>query len=375
MGLSHLVISDFRNLTSVTLTPMLHGFNFIHGHNGSGKTSLLEAIYYLSLGRSFRSIQADRVIHYRAQKLSIVGRLMIDDQSALVGLERYVDGKIKLRINGEDAPSIATLASLVPVQLIDSHCHSLLDAGPGCRRKYMDFGLFHLRNDFLRLWRQYERALKQRNAALRNQAPRKELDSWTPELTDSAMQLDQMRLDYLNCLMPLLTQMIETLLPIARLKISYLRGWDKHSDYADILRKTTDQDYRLGYTQQGPHKADLKIIINDIPAKDILSRGQQKLFVCAMILARGSLLQQHANKTPVYLVDDLPSELDIVSRSSLIALLSKQKAQVFITATEDGVWHNLIDSNSPRKMFHVEHGKISETNTSGVMNSECTSEL
>ncbi len=368
MGLSHLVISEFRNLASVTLTPLLQGFNCIHGANGSGKTSLLEAIYYLSMGRSFRSIQADRIIRYDAQKLSIIGRLSMDDQGIPVGLERYADGKIRLRINGEDVSSIAPLASLIPVQLIDSHCHSLLDAGPSFRRKYMDFGLFHLRNDFLRVWRQYERVLKQRNAGLRYNVPKKELDSWIPELVNSAMQLDQMRLDYLSYLMPLLTQTIEELLPIFKLKINYFRGWDQHCEYADILRKTTDQDCKLGYTQNGPHKADLKIKINDIPAKDILSRGQQKLFVCAMILARGSLLQCHAKKTPIYLIDDLPSELDNASRDRLIALLSKQEAQVFITTTENETWPDL--RNSPMKMFHVEHGRISEINISGVIKSE-----
>jgi DNA replication and repair protein RecF len=371
MGLSHLVISEFRNLTSVTLAPKLQGFNCIHGVNGSGKTSLLEAIYYLSMGRSFRSLQTERIIQYNAQKLSVLGRLSMDDQSSTIGLERYADGKIKLRVNGEDVSSIASLASLIPVQLIDSHCHSLLDSGPGFRRKYIDFGLFHLRTDFLRLWRDYERALKQRNAALRCHAPRKELDSWIPELANSAMQLDEMRCDYLSYLMPLLTDTVKELLPISQLKINYFRGWDQGGDYADILRKTANQDYKLGYTQNGPHKADLKIIINDIPAKDILSRGQQKLFVCAMILARGSLLRCHANKTPIYLVDDLPSELDNTSRASLIALLLKQEAQVFITTTDEETWHHRI--KSPIKMFHVEHGGISEINTNGVIKSEPTS--
>lgn len=362
MGLSLLDISEFRNLVSVKLHPVSEGFNFIYGKNGSGKTSLLEAIYYLSLGRSFRSSQVERVIRCSANKLSIFGHITTASaQSIPLGLERHIDGKVKFRISGEEVSSVAELASLIPVQLIDSHCHNLLDSGPIFRRKYLDFGLFYQTNDFLRIWRHYERALKQRNAALRNHASRKELDIWTRELINSAIQLDQLRCDYVDSIVPLLTRTLAELLPLPSLKIAYYKGWEHGNNYTEILLKTIDKDYQLGYTQCGPHKADLKIRINDIPAKDILSRGQQKLFVCAMILARGALLEGHINKAPIYLVDDLPSELDIASRSSLMGLLSRQKAQIFLTATEDRVWGDFLISN-PRKMFHVEHGHVSEMN-------------
>ena len=360
MGLSLLDISAFRNLASVKLHPVSEGFNFIYGKNGSGKTSLLEAIYYLGLGRSFRSSQLDRVILYSANKLSIFGHIVTTPAHYVsLGLERHVDGKIKFRISGEEVASITELASLIPIQLIDSHCHNLLDSGPVFRRKYMDLGLFYQTNDFLRIWRHYERALKQRNAALRSRASRKELDSWTGELIDSAIPLDQLRRDYVDSLIPLLAAALAELLPLPNLQITYYKGWEKGNNYTEILLKTIDKDYQLGYTQYGPHKADLKIIINDIPAKDILSRGQQKLFVCAMILARGALLQSRINKAPIYLVDDLPSELDIASRSSLIGLLSRQKAQIFVTATENKGWGDFLISN-PQKMFHVEHGQVNE---------------
>ncbi len=367
MGLNLLDISEFRNLASVKLYPIAKGFNFICGQNGSGKTSLLEAIYYLSLGRSFRSFQIDRVIRYSANKLSIFGHVSIDPAQLVshipLGLERHRDGKIKFRINGEEANSITELASLLPVQLIDSNCHHLLDSGPVFRRKYLDFGLFYQTKDFLQAWRHYERALKQRNAALRSHVSRKEIDIWTNELIHSAQLLDQLRCGYVDLLIPLLINALTELLPLTDLKITYLKGWENSKSFGEILHKTVERDYQLGYTQFGPHKADLRILINDIPAKDILSRGQQKLFVCAMILARGTLLQSHANKTPIYLVDDLPSELDVVSRSSLIRLLSKQKAQVFVTATENNVLDG-FSINIPTKMFHVEHGHVNEMNAS-----------
>ena len=203
MGLSLLDISEFRNLASVKLHPVIEGFNFIHGKNGSGKTSLLEAIYYLSLGRSFRSSQVDRIIRYSTSKLSIFGHITLDyAQFMPLGLERHRDGKINFRINGEEVCSIAELASLLPVQLIDSNCHHLLDSGPVFRRKYLDFGLFYQAKDFLRMWRHYERALKQRNAALRHQVSRKELESWTNEVINS------------NPVRPAASYYVETLVPL-----------------------------------------------------------------------------------------------------------------------------------------------------------------
>jgi DNA replication and repair protein RecF len=360
VGLSHLDITDFRNLSAVKLEPVVTGFNYIYGNNGSGKTSLLEAIYYLSLGRSFRSAMLERVIQKTANKLSIFARLSAQNgQLISLGLERNLDSEIKIRIDGNDVRSIAELAGLLPVQIIDSHCHSLIDAGPVYRRKYLDWGVFYLNNDFLRIWKQFQCALKQRNAGLRSQIAPKELEIWTQELIKSALQLEQLRNEYLSLLIPLLETTIGELLSVTELKIKYYSGWDITKDYQDVLRQSIGRDYQLGYTQLGPHKADLRVTVRGVPAKDILSRGQQKLFVCGMILARGTLLQRCAGKSPIYLIDDLPSELDKVSRASLIALLSRQNAQVFVTAVECDRQSD-FSTNSPLKMFHVEHGKVSE---------------
>lgn len=358
MTLHFLDIAGFRNLVAVKLQPISHGFNFIYGDNGSGKTSLLEAIYYLSLGRSFRSHIVERVIHHSEDKLGIFAHVALNaGQQVPIGLERHAGGDLKLRMNGKDVYSIAELANLLPVQLIDTHCHHLLDAGPAFRRKYLDWGIFYLNKSFLQRWRLYDRALKQRNAALRGQLSKKELDSWSHELIDYAQQLDTMRREYVGRLIPVLEQTIAELLSIADIQMTYYPGWDRNYGYAEILQQSIDRDCQLGYTQYGPHKADLKVMIKRVPAKDILSRGQQKLFVCAMIMARGAILQSSSNIRPIYLVDDLPSELDVINRTNLLALLSRQEAQVFITAVERNSCDNFI-TNSSVKMFHVEHGIV-----------------
>ncbi|MBV8802554.1 MAG: DNA replication and repair protein RecF, partial [Gammaproteobacteria bacterium] len=201
--------------------------------------------------------------------------------------------------------------------------------------------------------------LKQRNAALRNQVSFKEIDIWTQELILYGEQLERLRCDYLQLLIPLLENTIVELLGLSELKINYYRGWDHAKNYQDFLSQAFNRDMELGYTQFGPHKADLKLTIKGVPGKDILSRGQQKLFVCGMILARGMLLKKCVNKNPIYLVDDLPSELDKTSRISLMTLLSKQNAQIFVTAIEC-INENIFLVNNSLKMFHVEQGNVKE---------------
>jgi DNA replication and repair protein RecF len=358
MPLTRLEITDFRNLATIKLEPVPTGFNLIYGMNGSGKTSLLEAIYYLSLGRSFRGSLTSRIVRHTTDKFLIFAqKLLLNDQTVPIGIERALQGDLKIRVAGNDVQSIADLADLTPLQLINSQCFSLLDGGPVVRRKYLDWGVFYYKADFFRAWRDFAQALKQRNAALRSQRPAKEIEIWTQELVAKACQLDELRREYIGRLLPLLHETLEQMISLSGLEISYYAGWDDAVLYADVLGNSIDKDRYAGYTQFGPHRADFKVKIGGVPAKDILSRGQQKLFVCAMILAQGALLHSCANKKPIYLIDDLPAELDSVSRTRLIALLSQQETQVFVTAVECESLSAAL-AGLPCKMFHVEHGQV-----------------
>lgn len=360
MTLLRLDVSDFRNLISAKLTPVFDGFNVIYGNNGSGKTSLLEAIYYLSRGRSFRSPLASRIINKNADKFSVFAQIQTNAQQQIpIGIERQRGGDVKIRVAGQNEVAISELVRLTPALLINSNCYNLLDGGPVFRRKYLDWGAFYTGNDFLRIWKQYERALSQRNAALRKRASKKELETWTNELIQHALPLDQLRRELVQQLMPFLQGSLNDLLQLPGLTMSYQPGWNEDEEYADAITQSIESDMSMGYTQAGPHRADFKLAIKGAPLKDILSRGQQKLFVCAMIIAQGALLQKCTNKRPVYLVDDLPSELDIPNRANLLALLSRQNVQVFITAVEREDLTTLAEQGLT-KLFHVEHGDVTE---------------
>lgn len=359
MSILKLDISGFRNIVSTKTELSSEGFNLLVGNNGSGKTSFLEAVYYLSLGRSFRSATNSPLIHHASDRFAMHSSIMMPNQQQKIsaGIERLRGGDFTVRLGGKDVDSIAEIAHLLPVQLINSNCYSLLDSGPSFRRKYLDWGVFYHTKEFLPIWRQYRKALKQRNAGLGLKVSRRELNAWDDEIVQYALLLHQMRQEYLDKLIPLLNELVSNLLSLENLSIRYYPGWDEGIAYRDILERSISKDMHIGYTQYGPHRANLDIAINKHAAKDILSRGQQKLFVCAMILAQGALLNMSRNKRPIYLVDDLPSELDLTSRSNLIALLSKQEAQVFVTTVENNVFDG-CSITKPVKLFHVEHGNL-----------------
>lgn len=361
MSFTKLSITNFRNFTTAYLEALPQGFNLLYGINGSGKTSLLEAIYYLSYGKSFLSNLSSRVIKHSADKLILSANINREASSPIIsaGIERTQNGKLTIKIAGNEANTVAELAALNPTLLINSQSFCLLDGGPAFRRKLIDWGGFHKNPDYLRSWRQCMLALKQRNAALRQKRHKAEIKSWDLELIEKTEVLHKYRLEYVNFFIELFNDLIGSFLQLQNLKLEYFPGWDSKESYASVLCSAYERDFSLGRTHFGPHRGDLSIKINDIPAKDILSRGQQKLFVCAMILAQGMLLKS-LNKKPIYLIDDLPAELDSMNRRNLIKLLSEQNTQVFVTAVE----HTLLQksfADAPMKMFHVEHGTLRES--------------
>lgn len=370
MALSQVFINDFRNLEKIELQPLTEGFNFLYGQNGSGKTSFLEAIYYLGHRRSFRSLSADRLIRYSSDRFNVFSN--INDQSGQfipMGVERLQEGELRVRIDGQDVSTISELAAFLPIRLINVHSHHLLEGSPIFRRKYLDWGIFYQNKEFQAVWFRFKRLLKQRNAALRMRASGSELASWTRELIETALIFHDLRVSYLEQLLPFLKAILgkglSHFFDLSGLTIDYLQGWDETKPYEEVLAAALPRDLERGFTHFGPHRGDLSFKINRIPAKEVLSTGQQKLLVCGMILAQGALLAGLVNKRPIYLIDDLPAELDTQSRSWLIGTLAEQQAQIFVTAVEQEAMSGILAQlGSPVKMFHVKHGTITEVSNS-----------
>lgn len=356
MILSQLELYQVRNLVEAKLTPS-PGVNLIFGANASGKTSLLEAIHILSTSRSFRTLHIQHIIQREKQLLRVVGKVAdTTGKEISLGIERDKE-QVQMRLAGEKILSAAKLTSILPVQIINPDVHKLLEQGPKYRRQFLDWGVFHVEQSFHDLWREYNRILKQRNAALRMGSRQKDIQVWDKGFVECALKITQLRETYLANILPLLQEYIEQLIGFQP-DISYSRGWQREEDLLNKLKSNVETDMAQGYTRAGPHRADLLIKHNNLPAQASFSRGQQKLLVSAMRLAQISYLKKQTGQHTVLLVDDLAAELDEDKRSRLLRLFKETAAQLFVTVTEADLvdvsaWENV-------KMFHVEHGKIKE---------------
>lgn len=357
MPITQLIINHFRNLNALTIEPQA-GINIFYGQNGSGKTSILEAIYFLGLGRSFRTSLVQRIIHHDAQQLLLFASLQYQDRIQPIGVERSRQGDKKIRLNGETITSLAPLAKQLPLQLLTTESHRYFHDGPKPRRQFLDWGVFHVEPSFHTTWQQYQKALRQRNASLKSHLPQREIEVWNPEIIHLSTLFDEYRKNYIAQLQPILTQLLSTVLPETDLHLRYSRGWSQERDLDEVLSSTLLRDQQLGYTQYGPHRADLQLYAEKTPVCDFLSQGQQKLAAYALHLAQGLLLQKCTAQSPIYLIDDLPSELDPEKRRFVTSILTQLRSQVFITGITLPELSDMVPANHPTRMFHVEHGQI-----------------
>jgi DNA replication and repair protein RecF len=372
MTLKRLLIKDLRNLKAVDICPSSR-INLFYGENGSGKTSVLEAVNVLALGRSFRGHKHKTLINNGETAFVIFGKVASHDGVDLpLGVSRRTDGSSSFKVNGIVVSSIADLANAFPVQVINSDAFLLLDGPPSVRRQFMDWLVFHVEPTFFQLWKDCQRCLKHRNTILRrdrmaglkvpNQA---ELRSWDQELIYLTEQIHVLRERWVERCNKVFYQLIEDYVGIKGINIGYSTGWDSHKSYADALEEATGRDFQLGYTHVGSNRADLKIRVDSHNASELLSRGQQKLLVCALKIAQGFVFSEATGRKTAYLVDDLPAELDVGNRKLLANWLGVMGTQIFVTGVDAAplleTWHDMPELEI--KLFHVEQGNVKEVGT------------
>ena len=361
MPIRQLQVSGVRNLQPLTCEPHPQ-VNFIYGANGSGKSSVLEAIALLAAGKSFRTSVIKNVLNLESDRVEL--SFGIDDPdlgSCELESLRLRSGDHLLKLNGSVLTSQAEAAHWLPVQIIEPNTFRLLAGSPEERRAFIDWGVFHVEHDFMEQWKTFRKQLKQRNAVLK-QKEDEWLNVWNAGFLESAKVIDQQRQKYLKRFTPEFERILKQLDPAIDVSLAYYPGWDRHSDLEDVLERQQERDMTLGYTQSGPHRAELRIKCDKLQAVEVLSRGQQKTVVAALKIAQGYLFQSESGRSPIYLVDDLASELDQKHRMALCQLLEDLKCQVFITSIEK---EKLTDVWQPvaSKVFHVEQGYLNEEST------------
>ncbi|HHI93074.1 MAG TPA: DNA replication/repair protein RecF [Gammaproteobacteria bacterium] len=352
MAIRSLEVRHFRNLKDIHIKP-LPGLNYIIGPNGSGKSSLLEAIHCLGRGKSFRTHKTNRLICEGCSSFTVLGHVQQRGRQFTVGMHRE-RSKSTIKLAGRLIARSSELTQALPVTVLEPGLHRLIEEGPEYRRKFLDWGVFHVEHGFHHIWNTYRRVLAQRNAALRSGGARASIINWDQELVQTAVQLDQARQRYLTDLMKYVPIYSQKFPDLTAVRITYQRGWREGEAYADYLAAQYVSDKERGFTQFGPHRADLRIRIQGVDAREYLSRGQQKVLVALLVLAQCEQMRMR-DTSVVVLVDDLPSELDTEKRNILMQSLTETGAQIFLTGTDRSLFP--LD-NSEHGMFHVEQGRV-----------------
>jgi DNA replication and repair protein RecF len=350
MSLAELTVSNLRCIENAKLD-VTGGLTLIWGGNGSGKTSLLEAMFLLGRGRSFRTRNTDRLIRRGSDHLRVVGRLgTASDSSLVIGVELAGEG-VAARIGGRTAGSLAELSQAFPVQAIEPGVHRLVEEGGAGRRRWIDWAVFHVEPQFVDTWVRYTRALKQRNAALKTDPAQAAL--WDGELARLGEMIAGSRERLLKQLEPHWQDAVSALsgLPV---ELHYLRGWSQEHSLQEALVAARARDEARALTHAGPHRADVAVRLYGRPAREVLSRGQQKLVAVAMMLAQLRFLQAATATTPTLLLDDPAAELDAEHLERFIAQVSQLKSQLVVTSLHPQ--SRLF--GSPARSFHVEHGRV-----------------
>lgn len=354
MRVSQLQIRDFRNLKHVDLSPC-EGVNLITGANASGKTSLLEAIYYLSHLRSFRTPHLADLIHHDSNKLQLFARVINNSHEIPIGIRRGCES-LEVRADQRPVRRVADITAMLPVLAIHPDSYRLLTGSPSQRRQFIDWGVFHVEHGFFDAWQRYKRALSQRNAALKSKQKADYCTIWDQQIDEAAAHIDRLRSAYLSSLQPLMQNLIGCFFPQHTVTIEYKRGWKTGISLSDALTACFERDRRYGFTSVGPHRADLIIQVNGKSAQTAISRGQQKLMVALLRLSQAQSFVQSGDRRCLLLYDDLAAELDIENRHKVLSVLEQMPIQLFLTAIEPGQID--IRTSRTQRMFHVEHGRL-----------------
>ncbi len=290
MSLSRLLIKDFRNIEHADLA-LSPGFNFLVGANGSGKTSVLEAIYTLGHGRAFRSLQIGRSDPPRAGCVCSAwpsagrraGNRHRPDQRQTGRQQGAYRRHRRPQSGGAGAPDADAADYAGGVYFYST-------AAPNTEEHSLTGDAFITKPDSSPPGAIWKRLVKQRNAALRQVSRYAQLRPWDLELIPLAEQISRWRAEYSAAIVEDMADTCQQFLPEFTLTFSFQRGWEKETDYAEVLERNFERDRMLTYTAHGPHKADFRIRADGAPVEDTLSRGQLKLLMCALRLAQGEFL-------------------------------------------------------------------------------------
>jgi DNA replication and repair protein RecF len=333
VSLRHLELTDFRTFGAAQLSPEPEGTTAITGDNGTGKTSVLEALAYLGTRRSFRGAPPDALVRTGAESAIVRASFETAERNILVEAEIRPAGRSRTRVNRKDVSGRAALASAAPCTIFSPEDLTLISGGPRGRRDLLDDTLSLLDAEGTRAADETERVLRQRAALLRQSGGRvttdvtTTLEVWDQRLADAGKVLVAARERLAGELEVLVAAAYGRLAGTARpstVEQRYQRSWD--GELLDALAASRNDDLRRGLNTVGPHRDDLMIVLDGRDARTHASQGEQRCLALALRLGIHELVRARTPVAPTLLLDDVFSELDPARSRALVAELPAGQA-------------------------------------------------
>lgn len=321
------------------------------GPNGSGKTSLLEGLHFLSYGRSFRTAERQQLVKAGSQGFRLVAGVE-DPFGTSEVIARFANAQLSVEIDGRPAAGIGEAAGRIRTHLIDPSVHRLIEGSPQERRRLLDTGVFHVEPTYLSEWRRYRRILKQRNAALRGPSPERNAVIWEPELCAAAAAVDQARTAYVERWSAIFRSTAASL-GLTGASLAYKSGWAAKVPLSEALKEARGRDLTFGVTSVGPHRAEVAILLEGKSARRVVSRGQQKLLAGALVLSQLRLVHS-SGYHPLLLIDDPGAELDVDNLGKFLAVIGSLPVQIIAAATFPAA----LEALPNLRLFHVKQGGL-----------------
>lgn len=360
MQILDLKLVNFRNYDKINIT--FSNNNIIYGKNGMGKTNLIEAIYVLSLTKTFRSNNEKILIKDDCELLKITGNIKdkINKEYQIIITK---SGK-RVKVDNNVYKKISDYISKIKVILFNPNDLQIIKDSPSIRRKLLNVSISQLDNNYLKILSNYNKVLKQRNSYLKTMyvnanTSKDYLNILTDQLIKLGIKIHEYRKNYIENINDYITNIYESISNIKNIKIEYLSNYN-NLDIDEIKKKykeNQEKDMLLGITKFGVHHDDILFKINDKDLKEYGSEGQQKNAIIAYKLSEIQVFKNKLNELPILILDDLFSELDVEKINNILNLIDKD-IQTFITTTEiDKVNENVIKKS---KVFHITDNGIKE---------------
>ena len=356
MPLTNISIKHLRCFDNINIS-LSPGINFFYGANGSGKTSMLEAVFIFSSGKSFKSSNLQSLIKYEKENFYLKG--FDNKKGYIVEVEKHKNKPISIMLNNKKTVT-SKLIKQFPCTPIHNNTFSFASAPPDFRRKLLDRSIFIAEDEFSSTWFSYHRTLKQRNAMFKNNRI-SDIYAWNKKLADDGIILNDFRKQFFDKTKIEFTGLLRLLEPTTvfdffnLISIKFFQGWSSNDSFLETLEVNKEKDLKRKTTTEGPHKSDINFLINDLDARQVLSRGEQKFFSILWSCAQHEVLIKHYQIEATLIIDDIKSELDERVFQLFIELLKHNKNQVIFSCIEDCFSSKMIESFNEFKKFHVEH--------------------